>query len=96
MAEVAVAVADGDRAAAVAGWGVDLELRELLAADVRAGGVALRQDAGSFEELSAVEGRAVAVRAVFVVAVCVAVAVGLGRRGRGRGRPGSLGRSGAL
>ena len=80
MAEVAVAVADGDRAAAVARRGVDLELRELFAADVGAGGVGLRQDAGSFEELGAVEGcgagGGLGVRAVGVFAVAV-------REGRG-------------
>ena len=46
VAEVAVAGADGDAAAVVAGWGVGLEVGELLAAGgVRAG--VFGHDAGS-------------------------------------------------
>src|SRR5262245_45254831 len=51
VAEVAVAVADGDGAAVVAAGGVELEAGELVAADVRAVAVDAELRAGPFEQV---------------------------------------------
>ena len=61
VAEVAVAGADGDGAAVVAGWGVGLEVGELLAAGRRGAGI-FEQHAGAGQQRGAdVAGRAGAV-----------------------------------
>jgi hypothetical protein len=75
VAEVAVAVADGDRAAVVARGGVALEVGELFAAGGRRAAV-FEHHAGSGEELD-VE-IAVAVRVAIGMAVRVTVTMTIG------------------
>lgn len=74
MAQITVAVSDGDGAAVVAAGGVELEAGELVAADGGAG--------AAFAELRAGGAGAVGVRcgvAVRAVAVCGGVTVAVGR-----------------
>ena len=66
VAEVAIAVADGDGAAVVAGWGVGLEVGELFAAGGRRSAV-FEHHAGTAEELE------VQLRVAVGVAVRVAI-----------------------
>src|SRR5947208_1747862 len=71
VAQVAVAVADGDGAAVVAAWGVELEAGELVAADGRAGAVHAELGAGPLEQ--------VGVSFLRLSRVAVAVAITIGR-----------------
>src|SRR4029077_12836291 len=81
VAEVAVAGADGDRAAAVAGGSVRVEIGGLLAAGGAGAGV-FGHDAGAGQQRGADFTVGVAVGMTIRVAVCVTVglAIGLGLR----------------
>ncbi len=86
VTQVTIAVANGDRAAVVAGWGVGLEVGELFAAGGRRAAV-FEHYPGAGEQLDVDLGVAVGVTVGMAiclsVAVTVRVAVGFGRRKRG-------------
>ena len=89
VAEVAVAGADGDGAAVVAGRGVGLEVGELLAAG-GVGALVFEHDAGAGQQCGAdiavcavPTGRAGTIRVAVGVTVCVAVFVRGRRLGTG-------------